>query len=105
MRAATWAAGLGRAREYAQAAFGLAFQDGIDLTDRTSVLDAADRAGLDRAELDRALDDDTLKHALRQSTDHAIEQKVYGVPTFDAGGLLWWGDHQLAAAAAFHAAN
>ena len=69
------------------------------------MLDAAERAGLDRRELDRALDDAELKNALRQNTDRAIEEKVYGVPIFDAGGLLWWGDHQLPAAAAAHAAT
>ena len=105
MRAATWAADQGYVREYARSAFSLAFAHGTDLTERGAVLDAAERVGLDHHELDRALDDPELKNALRQNTDRAIEQKVYGVPTFDAGGLLWWGDHQLPAAAVAHAAQ
>lgn len=104
MRAATWAADQGYVREYARLAFSLAFAHATDLTERGAVLDAADRVGLGRRALDRALDDPELKNALRQNTDRAIEQKVYGVPTFDAGGLLWWGDHQLPAAAVAHAA-
>lgn len=105
MRAATWAASQGRVREFACSAFSLAFAHGTDLTERGAVLDAAERAGLDPRKLDWVLDDPELKNALRQNTDRAIEQKVYGVPTFDAGGLLWWGDHQLAAAAVAHASS
>src|SRR5947209_1080932 len=100
MRAATWAHAQGQARRFAEAAFAMAFVEGLDLTARPVVLEAADRAGLDSAELDAALDDPQLKQALREANDAAIAQGVYGVPTFDAGGLLWWGDHLLPAAAA-----
>jgi 2-hydroxychromene-2-carboxylate isomerase len=102
MRAATWADDHGRGRAFAQTAFAMAFQEGTDLTDRTAALEAADRTGLDTAELDEALDAPLLKQALRDSTDQAIAAGVFGVPTFDAAGLLWWGDHQLPAAAAYH---
>jgi 2-hydroxychromene-2-carboxylate isomerase len=102
MRAATWAEQHGHGRTFAQAAFAMAFQQGVDLTARAAVLAAADRAGLSCAELDAALDDRQLKQALRESTDKAIAANVYGVPTFDAAGLLWWGDHQPPAAAAYH---
>jgi 2-hydroxychromene-2-carboxylate isomerase len=104
MRAATWAAQQGQtqARAFAQTAFATAFADGVDLTPRPAVLDAAERAGLDARALGAALDDVAIKQALRASTDDAVAAGVYGVPTFDAAGLLWWGDHQLAAAAAYH---
>jgi 2-hydroxychromene-2-carboxylate isomerase len=102
MRAAAWASIHRAGRTFAKTAFELAFVEGIDLTERTNVLTAADRAGLPVAELDKALDDRELKAALRGGTDAAIAAGVYGVPTFDAAGLLWWGDHQLEAAAAYH---
>lgn len=103
MRAATWAAQQGQAqvRAFVQTAFAIAFAEGVDLTPRSAVLDAAERAGLNARELEAALDDPVLKQALRTITDEAIAAGVYGVPTFDAAGLLWWGDHQLAAAAAY----
>jgi hypothetical protein len=39
-------------------------------------------------ELEEALNDPELKRALRAATDAAIASRVYGVPTFGAGGLL-----------------
>lgn len=100
MRAATWADRRGRGRDFARAAYAMAFREGVDLTARDAVAEAARRAGLDAAALGRALDDPELKQGLRDATDEAIAAGVYGVPTFDAGGLLWWGDHLLPAAAA-----
>lgn len=100
MRAATWASGRGAAREFALAAYNLAFGEGGDLTDRAMVLEAAQRAGLDPDALGHALDDPALKLELREANDRAIAAGVYGAPTVDAGGLLWWGDQQLPAAQA-----
>lgn len=100
MRAATWAAQQDVASAYAKAAFQLAFGEGRDLTDRGAVLEAATRADLDAGTLDDALDTAELKAALKHANDRAIAEGVYGVPTFDAGGFLWWGDHQLPAARA-----
>lgn len=100
MRAAVWAETHGRARPFAEAAFALAFVDGVDLTERAAVLAASERAGLDPDELDRALDTAALKQRLREANDAAVATGVYRVPTVDAGGLLWWGDHLLEAAAA-----
>ncbi len=102
MRAATWAAQQGAGRQYARAAYSMAFAEGIDLTDPAALTEAAERAGLDGASLPEALADPAIKAALRAANDAAITEGVYGVPTFDAGGLLWWGDHQLEAAAFYH---
>lgn len=102
MRAATWADEQGHGRDFAEAAFASAFRDGVDLSARAAVLGAAERAGLRAADLDRALDDPELELSLRRATDHAISEGVYGVPTFDVAGRLWWGDQLLPAAAAHH---
>lgn len=104
MRAATWASAQGEGRTFALTAFAMAFAEGIDLTSKTAVLEAAERCGLDACGLEAALGDRALKQALRAANDEAIATGVYGVPTFDAAGLLWWGDHQLLAAATYHAA-
>ena len=102
MRAAIWAAEKGETCRFAHAAYQMAFAEGIDLTPSAAVVEAANRAGLDGAELTSALEDQQLKSALRAANDAAIATGVYGVPTFDVGGLLWWGDHQLEAAALYH---
>ena len=38
---------------------------------------------------------DDVKHALRSATDEAIARGVFGVPTFAAGGRLFWGFDSL----------
>jgi 2-hydroxychromene-2-carboxylate isomerase len=100
MRAAVWANQRERGRAFAEIAFAMAFREGIDLTQPTAVALAAERAALDPEELARALVDPQLKSDLRKLTENAIASGVYGVPTFDAGGFLWWGDHLLPAARA-----
>ncbi len=100
MRAAVFAQQHGRAREFARAAFEVAFVEGRDLTRPDSILLAAERAGIDGSELRPALDSPALKQALRTVNDEAIANGVYGVPTVEAAGGLWWGDDQLDAATA-----
>ncbi len=39
--------------------------------------------------------DQSIKDALRANTDAAIARGIYGVPTFDVGGELFWGDDAL----------
>lgn len=99
MRAAVWAAKRGAARSFASAAFAMAFQEAVDLTSTKAVLLAGERAGLDPGALEHALNGPELKQELRVANDAAIAAGVFGVPTFDAGGHMWWGDHLLAAAA------
>jgi 2-hydroxychromene-2-carboxylate isomerase/quercetin dioxygenase-like cupin family protein len=95
MRAAVWAARTGAAEAFARAAFEAAFARGEDLTQRAVVDQAASAAGLGVP----AVDDPAIKQALRDATDAAITSGVYGVPTVDVGGRLWWGDDRLKAAA------
>ena len=98
MRAAIWAALRGRTRAFAAAAFSLAFVEGRDLTLRSTVLEAAEQVGLDASALDRALGQAAIKAELRAANDRAIVLGVYGVPTFDVAGLLWWGEDRLSEA-------
>ena len=101
MRAAVFAQQHGRAREFAQAAFALAFGEARDLTLPATVLDAATAAGLDTGALEHALATPALKQALRGVNDDAIDRGVYGVPSFETGDLMWWGDDRLEAAAVY----
>jgi 2-hydroxychromene-2-carboxylate isomerase len=100
MRMAVHARRAGREREFAAAAFRAAFAEGHDLRNLRRVLDAAEAAGLDRADAQKALADPSVKDELRDATDAAHSRGVFGVPTIAAGEELFWGDDRLEEAAA-----
>lgn len=100
MRLATHARRTGREREFAAAAFRVAFVEGHDLGELPNVLAAAHAAGIDRDEAEAALADRAVKDELRAATDAAHARGVFGVPTLAAGGELFWGDDRLEDAAA-----
>jgi 2-hydroxychromene-2-carboxylate isomerase len=100
MRAATYAFGAGRGREFSLQAFRDAFTEGRDLSIPGNVLAAAERAGLDPGAVEAAVQDPAVKTALRAATDAAHERGVFGVPTIAVGDELFWGDDRLEEAAA-----
>ncbi len=100
MRAATFAFAAQRGREFTVRAFRDAFQNGRDLSVPAHVLDAAERAGLDRRAVEAATQEPQVKQALREATDAAYELGVIGVPTIAVGGEPFWGDDRLEDAAA-----
>ncbi len=81
-----------------------AFVDGDHLADAETVLDAAERAGMDRAATASALRGQEVKDRLREETDRALARGVTGVPTVAVGEQLFWGDDRLEEAAAALAA-
>jgi 2-hydroxychromene-2-carboxylate isomerase len=99
MRALTFAHIQGSAREFALHAFRDAFQQGHDLSLPTCVLRVAGRLGLDPQEVDDATRRPEIKLALRQATEVAYEIGVFGVPTIEIDGELFWGDDRLEDAA------
>lgn len=99
MRACTFAFAVGRGREFAIRAFREAFQHGANLSIPARVLGAAGQVGLDRGEVELAMQDPQVKAALRRATDAAYELGVFGVPTIAIGEELFWGDDRLEDAA------
>jgi 2-hydroxychromene-2-carboxylate isomerase len=100
MRAAIYARGAGREREFASAAYAVAFADGNDLGELRHVLAAAEGAGLAPREVEAAIEDSAVKDELRSATDEAHARGVFGVPTVAVGRELFWGDDRLEEAAA-----
>src|SRR4051812_40439966 len=100
MRAAVHARRAGREREFAAAAFAVAFDEGHDLAEPRHVLAAAERAGLDRGDVERAIAERDVKEELRAVTDEAHARGVFGVPTVATADKLFWGDDRLEEAAA-----
>jgi 2-hydroxychromene-2-carboxylate isomerase len=95
MRAATFAFQAERGREFTLQAFRDGFQRGRDLSVLDRVLDAAEQAGLDRNEVEAAIQDPAVKLALREATDAAHRLGVVGVPTLAVDGATFWGDDRL----------
>ena len=100
MRAAVYARQAGREREFASAAYTVAFAQGHDLAELRHVLAAAEMAGLDRAGVETAIAEPPIKDELRAATDAAHARGVFGVPTVAVGDELFWGDDRLEEAAA-----
>ena len=67
------------------------FQDGIPMQIESHVIDAAQEAGLERDEVAAAVRAPEIKQALRDTTEAASELGVFGVPTLELGGELFWG--------------
>ncbi len=100
MRVVTWAFAAGRGHEVAVRLFRDAFQRGHELSIEAHVLAAASAVGLDRGAARDAMHDPQVKASLREATDAAYAHGVFGVPTFDVAGELFWGDDRLEDAAA-----
>jgi 2-hydroxychromene-2-carboxylate isomerase len=100
MRAATYAASIGRAAAFALAAFRQAFAAGRDLSIPDNVLLAAAACELHPRAIERAVQSRSVKDALRSATDEAAERGVVGVPSVLVGDTVFWGDDRLEEAAA-----
>lgn len=86
------------ARQLADAAW----SQGHDLQQPQVVLDVAGACGLPEPWARAQLADPDIKQALIDTTDRAADSGVFGVPTFQLDGRLFWGNdripHLLAAA-------
>jgi 2-hydroxychromene-2-carboxylate isomerase len=105
MRAATYAFEVGHGRAFTLAAFRGAFQEGRDLGLPDEVLRAATAVGLQRDAILDATRNPSVKLALRDATEAALERGVFGVPTLAVGDELFWGDDRLPDAAAAYASR
>jgi 2-hydroxychromene-2-carboxylate isomerase len=73
--------------------FDAIFKYGMDVSDSNVLADLARNLGI--ASPDHATKDPAIKQKLRQNTDWAIAQGVFGVPTFIVDDELFWGHDAL----------
>jgi len=99
MRAATFAASIGRAVAFSLAAFRQAFAGGKDLSDVDNVLIAAAACELHPNAVLKAIETQSTKDKLRQATKDAYDRGVRGVPTIAVSNELFYGDDRLEEAA------
>lgn len=75
--------------------FRATWSDGLHVSDPEVVARVADAVGLDGAALVEQAGRPEIKQRLRQQTDAAIARGVFGVPTLEVEGELFWGYDDL----------
>lgn len=100
LRAAMLASDGQQLRAVSREFFRTMFVEGRHLADLETVLDAAERAGMDRSAVREGIERQEVKDRLRTETDEALARGVTGVPTVAVGEELFWGDDRLEDAAA-----
>jgi 2-hydroxychromene-2-carboxylate isomerase len=104
MRVATYAASIGRAVPFAQAAFRQAFAGGRSLADPDNVVIAAAACEMHPAAVLKGAELRSTRAQLAQATSEAAAAGVREVPTVAVGGELFAGERALERAAA-HASS
>jgi 2-hydroxychromene-2-carboxylate isomerase len=84
-----------RAKPLAQALFARLWQKGLDITSVEAVIEEAAALDLDTAALRAALAAPDIKAALQASVEDAMAQGVFGVPSFQVDGELFWGNDHI----------
>jgi 2-hydroxychromene-2-carboxylate isomerase len=100
MRVATFAAGIGRTVAFSLPAFRQAFVAGRDLSVPDNVLVAAAACELHPRAVTAGAASQSVKDALRQATEEAVDKGVIGVPSLVVDDEVFWGDDRLEDAAA-----
>jgi 2-hydroxychromene-2-carboxylate isomerase len=99
MLAATYAAGIGRAVAFAQAAFRQAFAGGRALAERDSILIAAAACEMHPKAVEQALGRDSIAAQLSASTAGAAAAGVDQLPAVVVAGRVFAGERELELAA------
>jgi len=100
LRAATFAADIGKSASFSLAAFRQTFLAARPMNQLDNVLLAGAACELHPNAIKAALKRDSIKQKLTDATDEALERGVTGVPTVAVGDELFWGDDRLEDAAA-----
>lgn len=83
----------GPGREHVETAFDMVWKEGRDLEDPSTLEALARRLHIEDARA--VLADAGVKARLKANTDAAIAQGIFGVPTFQLGDTLFWGQDSL----------
>lgn len=83
----------GPTREHVETAFDMIWKEGRDLQDAKQVAELGARLGI--RDVPVALADAAVKTKLKANTDEALARGVFGVPTFQVGEVIFWGQDSL----------
>lgn len=67
----------------------------LDFGDIATVAAELGQAGFDPADFERRVNDDSVKAALRDTTDEAVTRGVFGAPAMFVGGEMFFGQDRL----------
>ncbi len=84
-----------KAREFAHAVFRAYWVDSRDISELPVVLDIVGQLGIDRDAFAAAIATPEIKDRLKQETDAAIAQGMFGAPYFMVDGEPFWGADRL----------
>jgi len=93
-RAFYWLDDSDQAKALAKAVYRAAFAEGRDVTPVSTLVEIAGSMGIEG--LERGVDQPETKARLREATDAAIAQGVFGSPFFIVDGEPFWGHDRLA---------
>ena len=95
MRGATYAVREGFLLPYSDAIYKAVWADGQNMADPAVVGGVLKGAGIDAQKLMAAIQEQSIKDALKDSTQRAIERGVFGAPTFFVGARMHFGQDRL----------
>lgn len=83
------------ARRFAHAVFAAYFAEGRNIAEREVAADVAEGLGIGRSDALAAIEDPRWKAKLRQETEDAVAQGVFGAPFVVVDGEAFWGWDRL----------
>lgn len=95
MRACVAAQARGKVEAMSVSLFQAYWVRGLDPSGEEAIGQASAAAGLDGAEILKAIDEQATKDALRKNTDEAVARGVFGAPTIFVGDAMFWGNDRL----------
>lgn len=85
----------GVATEYALAVWARTWASGGDFSSPSLLRDVAQSLDWDADEFDALVHSPEWEQRYQASSDHALAQGVFGVPTMIVDGHMWWGNDRL----------
>lgn len=88
--------------EYVQAAYRRWFVDGLEAGSEPNLAESIREAEQDPVRVIAAANSEVVRSAYEAATDEARDLNIFGSPTFNVGGEVFWGDDRLEDAVAWH---
>jgi 2-hydroxychromene-2-carboxylate isomerase len=85
----------GREREFVLTASRAIWAEAVDVARDDGLREVCERSGLDWSACAAALDDPRMRARVQDDTDALLAAGHWGVPVFDLGGELFWGQDRI----------